>query len=114
MNYDASLWLTFLLIGLATLLPRASFIVLGAVCGDGVRIRDAAPRQLRMTQITLEKLGIHFAIEGEDVFIPGGQKLEVDPDFGGSIPSISDAPWPGFPADAMSVASSTRAPRRSA
>ena len=29
MNYDASLWLTFLLIGLATLLPRASFIVLG-------------------------------------------------------------------------------------
>ena len=29
MNYDASLWLTFLLIGLATLLPRATFIVLG-------------------------------------------------------------------------------------
>ena len=26
---DASLWLTFLLIGLATTLPRASFIVLG-------------------------------------------------------------------------------------
>ena len=29
MNYDASLWLTFILIGLATLLPRSSFIVLG-------------------------------------------------------------------------------------
>ena len=28
MNYDDSLWLTFLLIGLATTLPRASFIVL--------------------------------------------------------------------------------------
>lgn len=82
----------------------ASFIVLGAVCGDGVRIRDAAPRQLRMTQIALEKLGIRFEIAGEDVFIPGGQKLEVDPDFGGSIPTISDAPWPGYPADAMSVA----------
>lgn len=30
MNYDDSLWLTFLLIGLATTLPRASFILLGA------------------------------------------------------------------------------------
>ncbi len=29
MNFDASLWLIFILIGLATTLPRASFIVLG-------------------------------------------------------------------------------------
>ena len=29
MNFDASLWLTFILIGLATTLQRASFIVLG-------------------------------------------------------------------------------------
>ena len=29
-GYDASLWLVFLLIGLATTLPRASFIVLGS------------------------------------------------------------------------------------
>lgn len=29
MNYDTSLWLIFILIGLATLLPRSSFIVLG-------------------------------------------------------------------------------------
>ncbi len=29
MNFDGSLWLIFILIGLATTLPRASFIVLG-------------------------------------------------------------------------------------
>jgi branched-subunit amino acid transport protein len=29
-TFDASLWLVFLLIGLATTLPRASFIVLGS------------------------------------------------------------------------------------
>ena len=29
MNYDASLWLIFIVLGLATTLPRASFIVLG-------------------------------------------------------------------------------------
>ncbi len=81
-----------------------SFIVLAALRGDGVRIRDASPRHLRMTEITLDKIGIRFDIEGEDVFVPGGQQLEVESDFGGSIPTISDAPWPGFPADAMSLA----------
>ncbi|HEY8100402.1 MAG TPA: AzlD domain-containing protein [Burkholderiaceae bacterium] len=30
MTYDYSLWITFLLIGLATTLPRGSFILLGA------------------------------------------------------------------------------------
>jgi len=30
MNYDASLWLIFALLGLATILPRASFIVPGS------------------------------------------------------------------------------------
>lgn len=30
MSYDQSLWLVFILIGLATTLPRASFILLGA------------------------------------------------------------------------------------
>ncbi|MCP5269526.1 MAG: AzlD domain-containing protein [Zoogloeaceae bacterium] len=29
-GYDASLWLIFILVGLATTLPRASFIVLGS------------------------------------------------------------------------------------
>lgn len=29
MNYDYSLWIVFVLIGLATTLPRASFIILG-------------------------------------------------------------------------------------
>jgi len=82
----------------------ASFIVLAALRGDGVRIRDASPRHLRMTQISLEKIGIRFEIAGEDVFVPGDQKLEVESDFGGSIPTISDAPWPGFPADSMSLA----------
>ncbi|MBX7212943.1 MAG: UDP-N-acetylglucosamine 1-carboxyvinyltransferase [Thermoflexales bacterium] len=81
-----------------------SFIVLGALRGDGIRIRDACVRDLRMTAMTLERIGIRFDIDGNDVVVPGGQRLEVEPDFGGSIPTIADSPWPGFPADAMSLA----------
>ncbi len=43
MNYDASLWLIFILIGLATTLPRASFIVLG----NRVVLPAAVQRALR-------------------------------------------------------------------
>jgi UDP-N-acetylglucosamine 1-carboxyvinyltransferase len=36
--------------------------------------------------------------------VPSGQSLKIVPDVGGAIPSIADAPWPGFPADLMSIA----------
>jgi len=43
MSADATLWLTFILIGLATTLPRASFIVLGS----RVRLPSVVQRALR-------------------------------------------------------------------
>lgn len=42
-TYDASLWITFLFIALATTLPRASFIVLGS----RVQLPPALQRALR-------------------------------------------------------------------
>jgi UDP-N-acetylglucosamine 1-carboxyvinyltransferase len=36
--------------------------------------------------------------------VDGEQMLTVVPDIGGAVPSIYDAPWPGFPADLMSIA----------
>lgn len=84
-----------------------SYIVLSAVCGapgEGVWIRNAGPRHLGMTRLVLGRLGIHFQIHGEDVFVPGAQSLRVVHEIDGGIPKIDDAPWPGFPADALSVA----------
>ncbi|HQV68776.1 MAG TPA: UDP-N-acetylglucosamine 1-carboxyvinyltransferase [Thermoflexales bacterium] len=83
----------------------ASFIALSAVCGqpgDGVWIRNAAPQHLGMTRLALGRLGIHFQAHGGDVFVPGAQSLRVVPEMDGGIPKIDDAPWPGFPADALS------------
>lgn len=80
-----------------------SFIVLGAVIGDGILIRNARPEDHRMTHIMLGRLGIEFERRGEDIFVPGGQQLRVVPDLGGAIPKIDDGIWPSFPADAMSL-----------
>jgi UDP-N-acetylglucosamine 1-carboxyvinyltransferase len=81
-----------------------SFIVLGAVCGGdkGLLIRNAGTENLGMTRLYLRRLGIQVEARGADVFVPGNQTLRVEAEYDGGITKIDDAPWPGFPADAMS------------
>jgi UDP-N-acetylglucosamine 1-carboxyvinyltransferase len=81
-----------------------SFIGLGAITPGDVRIENAGVRDLRMTQLVLDRLGVRMHIEGDDVLVPGEQHLEITPDLGGAIPEIKDRPWPGFPPDLMSIA----------
>ncbi len=80
-----------------------SYIALAAVTGGELLIKDAAPEHLRMVALVFERLGVRFEVRGNDVFVPAGQSLTIVPDIGGAIPAIKDAPWPGFPADLMSV-----------
>jgi UDP-N-acetylglucosamine 1-carboxyvinyltransferase len=81
-----------------------SDIALAVVTGGELLIKNAAPGHLRMVSLVFERLGVRFEIRGEDVFVPAEQPLVITPDIGGAIPSIYDAPWPGFPADLMSIA----------
>ncbi len=85
-------------------LEAGSFLALAAVTGGELRIKNAAPHHLRMILQTFARLGIQTEIQGQDIRVPKNQKLEVEKEFGGAIPHIADAPWPGFPADMTSVA----------
>ena len=87
----------------ADYLEVGSFIGLAAVTGSEVLIKDASPEYLRMTLLVYDRLGVCPEIRGNDVFVPAGQTLTVIPDLGDAIPKIDDSPWPGFPADMMSV-----------
>jgi UDP-N-acetylglucosamine 1-carboxyvinyltransferase len=87
----------------ADYLEVASFIGLAAVTGGEVLIKNASPEHLRMTLLVFKRLGVCPEIRGQDVFVPADQPLRVMPDLGDAIPKIDDAPWPGFPADMMSV-----------
>ena len=42
--------------------------------------------------------------EDGDILVPPEQKLTIKDDQGDAIPKIDDAPWPGFPADLVSIA----------
>jgi len=81
-----------------------SYIALAAVTGGELLIKNAALEHLRMVSLVFERLGVRFEVRGQDVFVPAEQSLTIVPDVGGAIPSIADAPWPGFPADLMSIA----------
>ncbi|GAB4532249.1 MAG: UDP-N-acetylglucosamine 1-carboxyvinyltransferase [Anaerolineae bacterium] len=80
-----------------------SFIGLAAATEGEVLIKNASPEHLRMTLLVLQRLGVCPEIRGGDVFIGADQPLSIVPDLGDAIPEIADAPWPGFPADMMSV-----------
>jgi len=85
-------------------LEVGSFIGLAAVTRSALRIADCRPREHGMTRIMFNRLGVDWTVEGEDIVVPAEQTLEVLDDHGHAVPKIDDAPWPGFPADLISIA----------
>jgi UDP-N-acetylglucosamine 1-carboxyvinyltransferase len=80
-----------------------SFIGLAAATGGELLIQNAEPHNLRMVCLMFRRLGVQIEVRGNDVFIPGGQRLKIQADVHNAVPKIDDLPWPGFPADLMSV-----------
>jgi UDP-N-acetylglucosamine 1-carboxyvinyltransferase len=85
-------------------LEVGSFISLAAVTGGRLLIQKVNHEDLRMIRQTYTRLGIQTEPHGDDLLVPAGQSLEIANDLGDAVPKIDDAPWPGFPADSISVA----------
>ena len=87
----------------ADFMEVGSFIGLAAATHGDLYIEGILQRDLRPCKIAFGKLGIFWEHEGETIHVPNEQALEVNCDFGGMIPKIDDAPWPGFPPDLTSI-----------
>ena len=81
-----------------------SFMALAGVTGGELRIKDTVPGDLRMIRLVFERLGLCTELDGNDVLVPGGQKLVAQADVGEYKSKIQDGPWPAFPADLTSIA----------
>lgn len=81
-----------------------SFMGLAAVTGGELEIGPVNPDDLRMICMVFGRLGVESRLEGDRLFIPGQQKLKMMTDAHEAIPKLDDAPWPGFPADLVSIA----------
>jgi UDP-N-acetylglucosamine 1-carboxyvinyltransferase len=81
-----------------------SFMALAGATGGELVVKDTLPQDLRMIRIVFERLGLHSELRGNDVVVPGAQKLVIRDDAGGIQPKVDSGPWPAFPADLTSVA----------
>ena len=87
-----------------------SFMALAGVTGGELRIKDCVADDLRMIRLAFERLGLHSELDGDDVVVPGEQKLVMSRDHGGYQIKLEDGPWPAFPADLTSASPSRSRP----
>jgi UDP-N-acetylglucosamine 1-carboxyvinyltransferase len=88
---------------LPDMIEIGSFIGLAAMTQSELTIKNVAYDELGMIPEVFRKLGIKLERRGEDIFIPAQEIYEVETFIDGSILSISDAPWPGFSPDLLSI-----------
>jgi UDP-N-acetylglucosamine 1-carboxyvinyltransferase len=81
-----------------------SFIGLAACCRGAVTIESVPEDIVTPTMNGLGRLGVEIRFEDGDLVVPAGQELAVLCDRGGAVPTIYDAPWPGFSPDLTSTA----------
>ena len=90
-----------------TLLPDmieiGSFIGLAAMTQSEITIKNVRIDQLGLIPYTFRKLGIELIFKEDDIFIPAQDHYEIDSYIDGSILTVSDAIWPGFTPDLLSI-----------
>jgi len=90
-----------------TLLPDmievGSFIGLAAMTQSEITIKNVQIPELGCIPATFRRLGILIEERGDDLFIPSQDICEIDTFIDGSILTVSDAPWPGFTPDLLSI-----------
>lgn len=91
-----------------TLLPDmievGSFIGLAATTGSELTIRNVGFDNLGMIPEVFRRLGIQLQRINDDIYVPALDHYEVESFMDGGIMTISDAPWPGFTPDLISIA----------
>ena len=88
---------------LPDMIEIGSFIGLAAVTQSDITIKDVAYDKLGVIPNIFSRLGIKLERRGEDLHIPAQDHYEIDTFIDGSILTVSDAPWPGFTPDLISI-----------
>ena len=88
---------------LPDMIEVGSFIGMGAMVGNGLRIKDVSLRNLGPIPDAFRRLGIKVKADGDDLVVPHQAHYVVDSFLDGTIMTLSDAPWPGLTPDLLSV-----------
>lgn len=89
---------------LPDMIEIGSFIGMAAMTRGEITIKDVGYAHLGIIPDVFRRMGITVERRGDDIFIPEHDHYEIDTFIDGSIMTISDAPWPGFTPDLISIA----------
>ncbi len=88
---------------LPDMIEIGSFIGLAAITKSEITIKNVCYDELGLIPSVFKKLGIKIQRKGDDIYIPEQESYEIQSFIDGSILTISDAPWPGFTPDLLSI-----------
>ena len=88
---------------LPDMIEIGSFIGLAAITKSEITIKNVAYNELGIIPSVFSNLGIKMKLKGDDIYIPSQDSYEIKSFIDGSILTISDAPWPGFTPDLLSI-----------
>lgn len=88
---------------LPDMIEVGSFIGLAAMTQSEITIKNVSYDELGVIPSVFQRLGIKLERRGDDIYIPYQESYEIDTFIDGSILTISDAIWPGFTPDLLSI-----------
>lgn len=88
---------------LPDMIEIGSWIGMAAMTKSSLTIRNVSWNDLGLIPRVFQKIGIKLERKEDDIFIPEQDSYEIQNFIDGSILTISDAPWPGFTPDLLSI-----------
>ncbi len=90
-----------------TMLPDmieiGSFIGLAAMTQSEITIKNCRVPELGIIPNVFGRLGIKMEIRNDDIYVPAQEHYQIESFLDGGMMTISDAPWPGFTPDLLSI-----------
>ena len=89
---------------LPDMIEIGSFIGMAAMTKSDILIKNVSIENLGIIPNTFKRLGIKMNIKNDSIHIPSQDHYEIESFIDGSIMTLSDAIWPGFSPDLLSIA----------
>ena len=88
---------------LPDMIEIGSWIGMAAMTKSELTIKDVRWDMLGVIPRIFHKMGIKIEKRGDDIYVPKQDSYEIENYIDGSLLTISDAPWPGFTPDLLSI-----------
>ncbi len=88
---------------LPDMIEIGSWIGVAVMTRSELTIKNVSWENLGQIPNVFKKLGIKLEKKGDDIYIPQQEFYEIQNYIDGSVLTVSDAPWPGFTPDLLSI-----------